>query len=105
MKYVSVYYLPDRVWDIMTASVNNYLEVALTLLPIFLIRFFQDYLQTSLQEELTLRALITALSQGIFLLFLLLTYKELVQVLDHFIYELMELLGDPDTWKAYLNKS
>jgi hypothetical protein len=106
MKYVSVYHFPDRVWIIMEAGLNQCLEVALTLLPIFLlIRFSQDYLQSSLQEELTLRALITALFQGIFLLFLLLTYKELVQVLDHFIYELMELLGDPDTWEAYVSKS
>jgi hypothetical protein len=106
MKYVSVYYFPDRVWVIMTAGVNNCLEVSLTLLPIFLlIRFCQDYLQSSLQEELTLRALISALSQGVFLLFLLLSYKELIQLLDSFIYELMELLGNSAAWKAYVSKT
>jgi hypothetical protein len=106
MKYVSVYYFPDRVWVVMEAGVNNCLEVSLFLLPIFLlIRFFQDYLQSSLQEELTLRALISALSQGVFLLFLLLSYKELIQLLDSFIYELMELLGNSAVWKAYVSKT
>jgi hypothetical protein len=58
MKYGSVYYFPDRVWILMKTGLDRCLEVALALLPIFLlIRFCQDYLQSSLQEELTLRAL------------------------------------------------
>jgi hypothetical protein len=106
MKYSSVYYFPDRVWVLMEAGVGQSLGVALALLPIFLlIRFCQDYLQSSLQEELTLRALIAALAQGIFVLFLLLFYKELLQILDTFIAHLMELLGDTTTWESYLNRS
>jgi len=106
MKYVSVYHFPDRVWIMMEAGLNPCLELSRTLLPIFLlVRFLQDYLQSSLQEELTVRALIAALFQGIFYLFLLVLYKELLQLLDHFIYQLMELLGDSNTWQAYLSKS
>jgi hypothetical protein len=106
MKYSSVYYFPDRVWILMETGLDRCLEVALALLPIFLlIRFCQDYLQSSLQEELTLRALINALAQGIFVLFLLLTYKELLQILDTFIHHLMELLGKPDSLDDYLDKS
>jgi hypothetical protein len=106
MKYVSVYYFPDRVWIMMEDGLDRCLEVALTLFPIFLlIRFCQDYLQSSLQEELTLRALIASLFQGIFVLLLLLTYKELLQILDTFISQLMELLGAPDSLEDYLSKS
>jgi hypothetical protein len=106
MKYSSVYYFPDRVWILMEKSLGPCLEVALALLPIFLlIRFSQDYLQSSLQEELTLRALIAALAQGVFVLFLLIFYKELLQILDTFIHILMELLGKPDGWGAYMNRS
>jgi hypothetical protein len=106
MKYSSVYYFPDRVWVLMEAGVGQSLGVALALLPLFLlVRFCQDYLQSSLQEELTLRALITALAQGMFVLFLLLTYKELLQILDSFIFNLMEFLGNPDSLDAYLDKS
>ena len=89
----------------MEQGLDQSLEVALSLLPLFLlIRFCQDYLQSSLQEELTLRAMITALFQGIFVLCLLLFYKELLQRLDDLIAHLMEVLGDPDTWEAYLEK-
>ena len=96
MKYSSVYYFPDRVWVLMEAGLGQSLGVALALLPIFLlIRFCQDYLQSSLQEELTLRALIAALAQGIFVLFLLIFYKELLQILDTFIHQSMELSGEP----------
>lgn len=106
MKYSSVYYFPDRVWTLMEVSLNPCLEVALTLLPIFLlIRFCQDYLQSSLQNDLSLRALINALAQGIFILILLLSYKDLLQLLDSFIFQLMEWLGGTDSWEDYISKS
>ncbi|MHB9147585.1 MAG: hypothetical protein ACYC2U_04085 [Candidatus Amoebophilus sp.] len=90
----------------MEHGLDSSLEVALALLPIFLlIRFSSDYLGSSLQEELTLRALITALFQGFFVLILLILYKELLQILDTFIAHLMEHLGDPDSFAAYLEKS
>lgn len=105
MKYQSVFYFPERVWILMEAGINQTLELALALLPIFLLlRFAQDYTQSCLDEALALSALINALLQGLLLLGLLLSYKEILTLLDSFTHHLMDLLGDQEGLKDYLQK-
>lgn len=105
MPYTAVPYFPPRLWQLMDEGVERSLNIALWLLPLFLlIRFYALYATSALEEEPVAKPLLRALWTALGLLIALVSYKEIIALTDQITYALMQHLGDSQAWRAYLQQ-
>ena len=88
--------------DLIEDSLERSLNVAFWLLPsLLLIRCYSIYTTTAL-DEAPASALLNALALATTLLVVLVTYQELITMLDKLVHSLATYLGDTQDWEKHL---
>ena len=105
MQYRSIPYFSEREWSVMTHITGRTLEIALLLLPIFaVVRFAFEHTKGLWSAQPIFKALISALFTAVGLLFLLVTYAQLLEKLDWLTAAIIDGLNHRKSIEALLEQ-